>query len=178
MEIAIAGCVGIIWYLLGRGLMYDGNVPAKANRHNRCRTSVAGAAFLRKRTDRQTNLLRKVTASPYLRYLSYILLLLPVFIFRDYTPANELKYISIADEAIRNNTWFTFYNHGEVYADKPPLFFWLIMLARSIAGEYYIWIIGLFSLLPAMGKSRGRIAGGNIRIGVPPVFCYKTASSV
>lgn len=33
------------------------------------------------------------------RYLYYLLLLISAFIFRDFTPANELKYISIADEA-------------------------------------------------------------------------------
>lgn len=85
------------------------------------------------------------------RYLIYLLLLLPAFFFRDFTPMNELKYISIVEEAFRNNTWFTFYNHGEIYADKPPLFFWLIMLSRVIAGGYYTWIIGLFTLIPTMG---------------------------
>lgn len=85
------------------------------------------------------------------RYLYYLLLLIPAFIFRDYTPANELKYISIADEALQNGTWFTFYNHGEIYADKPPLFFWLIMLSKMITGGYHMWLIGLFSLLPSIG---------------------------
>ena len=85
------------------------------------------------------------------RYLYYLLLLIPAFIFRDFTPANELKYISIADEALQSGTWFTFYNHGEIYADKPPLFFWLIMLSKLITGGYHMWLIGLFSLLPSMG---------------------------
>ena len=85
------------------------------------------------------------------RYLYYILLLIPAFLFRDYTPANELKYISIVEEALKNGTWITFYNHGEIYADKPPLFFWLIMLSKLIIGEYRMWLIGLFSLLPSMG---------------------------
>ena len=85
------------------------------------------------------------------RYLYYLLLLIPAFIFRDYTPASELKYISIADEALQNGTWFTFYNHGEIYADKPPLFFWLIMLSKLITGGYHMWLIGLFSLLPSIG---------------------------
>ncbi|MDD2251218.1 MAG: glycosyl transferase, partial [Candidatus Cloacimonetes bacterium] len=79
------------------------------------------------------------------RYLYYLLLLIPAFIFRDFTPANELKYISIADEALQSGTWFTFYNHGEIYADKPPLFFWLIMLSKLITGGYHMWLIGLFS---------------------------------
>ncbi|MFT3738650.1 MAG: hypothetical protein QM786_07810 [Breznakibacter sp.] len=88
--------------------------------------------------------------SPF-RYLVYLVLLFPVFIFRDYTPDNELKYISIAGEALKNHTWFTFYNHGEIYADKPPLFFWLIMASRLLTGSYPMWLIGLFSLLPAIG---------------------------
>lgn len=85
------------------------------------------------------------------RYLIYIALLFPVFLFRDFTPANELKYMSIIEEALNNNTWFTFYNHGEVYADKPPLFFWFAMLSRIITGGYYIELVGLLSLLPMLG---------------------------
>lgn len=87
----------------------------------------------------------------YMLYLLYIILLLPVFLSRDFTPANELKYMSIAEEALTNRTWFTFYNHGEIYADKPPLFFWLIMISKMIFGKYYIGITGLFSLVPVVG---------------------------
>lgn len=87
----------------------------------------------------------------YVRYAVYVLALLPAFIFRDYTPNNELKYISIVEEALNNGTWFTFYNHGEIYADKPPLYFWLMMLSRLITGGWHMWILGLFSLIPAAG---------------------------
>lgn len=85
------------------------------------------------------------------RYLLYAILLLAVYFFRDYTPANELKYLSIVDEALRNNTWFTFYNHGEIYADKPPLYFWLMMLSRMITGGHHMEVIALFSILPSIG---------------------------
>lgn len=85
------------------------------------------------------------------RYIAYILLILPVFLLRDYTPAHELKYLSIVDEALRNGTWFTFYNHGDIYADKPPLYFWLIMLSKLFTGNYQMWAIGLLSLLPSVG---------------------------
>jgi 4-amino-4-deoxy-L-arabinose transferase-like glycosyltransferase len=51
----------------------------------------------------------------------YLLLFITAFIFRDYTLANELKYISVVEEAIQNVTWFTFYIHGEIYAGKPPM---------------------------------------------------------
>lgn len=85
------------------------------------------------------------------RHFAYLLLLLPVFIMRDYTPSNELKYLSIVDDAIADNSWFAFYNHGEPYADKPPLFFWLMKVGKMLAGKHLIWLYGLFSLLPAIG---------------------------
>lgn len=84
-------------------------------------------------------------------YVCVVLALLPIIVMRDYTPSNELRYLSIADEALRNHNFFAFYNHGEVYADKPPLYFWLLMLCRSIAGGYHMWILSLFSVLPALG---------------------------
>ena len=86
-----------------------------------------------------------------LRYLIYTLLLLLPFVFRDYTPDNELRYISIVDEALENGSVFAFYHHGEAYADKPPLYFWLMMLSRTLFGEHLFWIYGLFCAIPAIG---------------------------
>ena len=56
------------------------------------------------------------------RYLLLFIAVLPLFIFRDLTRNNELRYLSIADEAIRDGHLFAFYNHGVAYADKPPLY--------------------------------------------------------
>lgn len=85
-------------------------------------------------------------------WIVFILIcLIPIAVWRDYTPANELRYISIADEALRNHTWFTLTNHGEPYSDKPPFYFWLIMLCKLITGEYHMGILILYSLLPALG---------------------------
>lgn len=83
-------------------------------------------------------------------YLMVIFCLLPVILLRDFTPDNELRYLSIADEALRNGTFFTFYNHGEIYADKPPLYFWVIMLGKVLLGAHYMWFISLFSIVPAL----------------------------
>ena len=52
------------------------------------------------------------------KYLLVFLCFIPLFIFRDFTPNNELKYLSIADEALRDGHFFTFWNHGVPYADK------------------------------------------------------------
>ena len=60
---------------------------------------------------------------PIYMYLLFFLLLLPAIALRAYTPDNELRYISLVNEALQNGTWFTFYDHGTVYADKPPCTF-------------------------------------------------------
>lgn len=75
--------------------------------------------------------------------------LLPVMILRDFTPSNELRYLSIADEAISQGHVCVFTNQGEPYADKPPLYFWLIMLSRLVAGSHCMFLLSLFSFIPA-----------------------------
>jgi 4-amino-4-deoxy-L-arabinose transferase-like glycosyltransferase len=91
-----------------------------------------------------------------LRYLPYVffIALLPAMIFRDFSPANELRYLSIADEAIRQGHIFAFTNHGELYADKPPLYLWIIMLGKMIFGKHQMWFLALFSFVPAIGILR------------------------
>lgn len=82
-------------------------------------------------------------------YLLLLILFLPLLYFRDFTPNNELKYLSIADEAIRNGNIFTFTNHGLLYADKPPLYMWILISGKIIFGTHSMLFLGLFSLLPA-----------------------------
>ena len=73
-----------------------------------------------------------------------IVCLLPTMIMRDFTPSNELRYLSIADEAIREGNVFAFTNHGIEYADKPPLYFWIVMLCKIIAGRHSMFLLSLF----------------------------------
>lgn len=75
--------------------------------------------------------------------------LLPMMAMRDFTPFNELRYLSIADEAIANGHLFAFYNHGIPYADKPPLYFWIVMLCRLLFGHHSCLALSMFSLIPA-----------------------------
>lgn len=87
------------------------------------------------------------------RYLLLFIAVLPLFIFRDVTLNNELRYLSIADEAIRDGNLFAFYNHGEAYADKPPLYLWLVMLGRTLFGDNisgFMTFMSLFSVIPAL----------------------------
>lgn len=86
-----------------------------------------------------------------LLYAGFLLAVLPVLLTRDFTPGNELRYLSIADEALRNHTFFAFTNHGVPYADKPPLYLWLVMLCKAVTGGHHMWLLALFSVLPAIG---------------------------
>ena len=85
----------------------------------------------------------------WMRYLLIFIALLPLLLLRDFTPDNELKYLSIADEAIANGHIFAFYNHGVAYADKPPLYIWAIMLGKLLFGEHLMFFISLLSVIPA-----------------------------
>lgn len=85
-----------------------------------------------------------------IKYLLFFICFIPLLIFRDFTPNNELKYLSIADEALRNGHFFTFWNHGAVYADKPPLYLWIVMLGKWLLGTHSMFFLGLFSLVPAL----------------------------
>ena len=70
------------------------------------------------------------------------------FVFRDFTPDNELKYVSIAREALDNGSVVAFYNHGEAYADKPPLYLWCMMGAYALLGNNLMWLMGIVSIIP------------------------------
>lgn len=86
------------------------------------------------------------------KYLPLLVLIafLPILIFRDFSISNELRYLSIVDEALRDGRLFTFTNNGLPYADKPPLYLWIVMAGKLIFGQHHMWFIGLFSLLPAL----------------------------
>ena len=78
-----------------------------------------------------------------------LLTLSPLMALRDYTPSNELRYLSIVDEALQDGHVLAFTNHGEDYADKPPLYFWLMMLFKLLLGEHNMYVLSLLSFIPA-----------------------------
>ena len=86
----------------------------------------------------------------YFLYIGFCLAILPIILLRDFSSANELRYLSIADEALRNHTFFTFYSHGMPYADKPPLYLWIVMLLRYTLGNHQMWALSLASVIPAL----------------------------
>lgn len=82
-------------------------------------------------------------------FLFTIICLIPEMLMRDFTPSNELRYLSIADEALAGGNFFAFFNHGAAYADKPPLYLWIVMLSKTLTGGHSVFALTLFSILPA-----------------------------
>lgn len=82
-------------------------------------------------------------------FLFTIICLIPEMLMRDFTPSNELRYLSIADEALEGGNFFAFFNHGAAYADKPPLYLWIVMLCKTLTGGHSVLALTLFSILPA-----------------------------
>ncbi|MBR5073655.1 MAG: hypothetical protein IKX26_00300 [Bacteroidales bacterium] len=83
-------------------------------------------------------------------FLFIFAMMLPLLLMREFTPSNELRYLNIVDDALQNGNFFTFYDHGQVYADKPPLYFWVAMLLKKIFGAHSMFLLAtLLSLVPA-----------------------------
>ncbi len=82
-------------------------------------------------------------------YLIWFIALIPIMILRDFTPLNELRYLSIVDEALINGDIFAFTNQGVIYADKPPLYFWLMMLGKLLLNGHRMWFLSMLSFISA-----------------------------
>jgi len=108
----------------------------------------------------------RLLADRRFRLLCYLLLLLPLLLRREPTPTNELKYLQIADEALRDGHFWCLFLDGTAYADKPPLYLWIVMLFKRLLGFHCIPLLELFSLLPAFGVLAvfDRWAGKGLRL--------------
>ena len=84
------------------------------------------------------------------QYYPFILALLPVMLLRDFTPNNELRYISVALEALKTGHFFAFTLQGEPYTEFPPLYFWLLMASKVVFRHWYMIQLCAFSLIPAL----------------------------
>jgi 4-amino-4-deoxy-L-arabinose transferase-like glycosyltransferase len=102
-------------------------------------------------------LLRSGTNTPrdirldYLWLLGLGLLLIATGIgMRDPWPADEPRFALIARDMVGNGNWLLPRVGGDVYADKPPLFFWLIALGLKATHSLRLAFL-LPSLLSALG---------------------------
>lgn len=85
-------------------------------------------------------------------YPLFLLLFLLLFLrFPDIR--NEMKYLIIAQEMLEHkNIWLLSYL-GNLYPDKPPLYFWLLSSSQAIFGKQWAYPLSLLfgSFLPMLG---------------------------
>ena len=87
----------------------------------------------------------------YIIILTALVLYVPLALFRDFTPVNELKYINIIDHMIKSGDWIKLQFDGALYTDKPPLYFWITALIRLITGKYSLFSIAfIVCVIPAV----------------------------
>jgi 4-amino-4-deoxy-L-arabinose transferase-like glycosyltransferase len=87
---------------------------------------------------------------------------------RDPWPPDEPRFALVAQDMLRSGDWLFPRIGGDLYADKPPLFFWLVAAATMVTGSLRIGFL-LPSLLCGLGtvlltydllrRARGREAG-------------------
>jgi len=91
---------------------------------------------------------------------------------RDPWPADEPRFALIAQDMLRSSDWLFPRVSGDLYADKPPLYFWLMAASMAATGSLRVGFL-LPSLLSGLGtvvlvydllrRARGRevaLAGG------------------
>ena len=86
----------------------------------------------------------------------WLLLLVGLVLFsaglglRDPWPADEPRFALIARDMVRSGQWLFPHVAGELYADKPPLFMWLVAGLYALTGELRVAFL-LPSLLAGLG---------------------------
>ncbi len=97
------------------------------------------------------------TSQDVLRDVAWLSLMAVVLIatgvgLRDPWPADEPRFVLIARDMVLTGEWLVPTVGGDIYADKPPLFFWLVALAYQITGS----LRGAF-LLPSLFSALGAV---------------------
>lgn len=84
--------------------------------------------------------------------LIYTAVFLPLAFLRYPDARNELKYFIVAQDMIANKSYFILRYFSELYPDKPPLYFWLLIFFKNHFKELFYPLTLIFgSLLPSLG---------------------------
>ncbi|MBK7902097.1 MAG: glycosyltransferase family 39 protein [Proteobacteria bacterium] len=70
---------------------------------------------------------------------------------RDPWPADEPRFALVAQDMLRSGDWMIPRVGGDLYADKPPVFFWLMAAAMALTGSLRLGFL-LPSLLAGVGS--------------------------
>ena len=88
---------------------------------------------------------------PIILALLCLILYIPNLAGRDLWCGRETLYAEVARDILLNGHWFAPYFNGELYYNKPPLFFWLIALTSVPVGDVTEFTVRLPSALSALG---------------------------
>ena len=72
------------------------------------------------------------------------------FGLRDPWPADEPRFVLVAKQMVDSGQWLFPHRGIELYADKPPLYFWLLAACHRLIGSWR-WSFLLPSLLAGLG---------------------------
>jgi 4-amino-4-deoxy-L-arabinose transferase-like glycosyltransferase len=81
-----------------------------------------------------------------------LLLMVPGLGLRDPWAPDEPRFVLIALDMLRSGDWLVPRVGGDLYADKPPLFFWLLASAIGLAGTMRVGFL-LPSLMAGLGTT-------------------------
>ena len=89
-------------------------------------------------------------------YLIIIILVCAVLFFsgsgkRGLWSPDEARYATISKEMVDSGDWVTLRRNGDIYAQKPPVFFWLISIFSLLLGKFSEFSVRLPSALAATG---------------------------
>jgi 4-amino-4-deoxy-L-arabinose transferase-like glycosyltransferase len=96
---------------------------------------------------------RSATADRWLLLGLALLLIGPGIGVRDPAGVDEERFAGIALEMLQSGEWLIPHRAGEVYSDKPPLFFWLVALGTWLTGS-----VALALRLPALTAALASVA--------------------
>ncbi len=93
---------------------------------------------------------------------------------RPVLPVDETRYLTVAWDMWRTNSFLVPVLNGDPYSHKPPLFFWLMHAGWSFLGVSETWarligpLFGLFSLFASFGLARLLWPAAPLRARVVP----------
>jgi 4-amino-4-deoxy-L-arabinose transferase-like glycosyltransferase len=79
------------------------------------------------------------------------LLFLPALGARDFWAPVEPRYAEIVRIMFLNNEWIVPTINGDLYTDKPILYFWLALLSSKLVGAVNEWTVRFPAALGALG---------------------------
>ncbi len=72
-------------------------------------------------------------------FMGYFTIVIPLALYRFPDIKNEMKYFIITNQMISSKNWFILKYFNELYPDKPPFYFWILSLIKTLTNNYYFF---------------------------------------